>query len=162
MHDSDFYQVGRNGVRDMVTIVDPADPLPKTVFGGVSSTVFISNLEKFTADPSHGGQFFVEPRSRYCLPAWSITSSSDRSLVVNECDVTDVADATAPRDARPFEPEKHPAPEVPVPLLQKYVNLSKVTLADSSTQARGVSSDLTTCNTVNTRIMYKVSLDPRI
>ena len=55
MQKSDYYRIGKNGVREMVAIEDPENPFPETVLGGISIKDVLLDLERFSIDPSHGG-----------------------------------------------------------------------------------------------------------
>ena len=174
MQETEFYQVGRNGVRDLVLVEDPSDPFPKTVFGGVSIDDYLIDLERFSADPSFSGQISVAPRDRYTLPAWSINDSSTPSLVVNDSQVPEDIVAATLNDRTDsviqdviddvlhdaIQNALEPAPVVPVPPLAKYVNLTEVEVKDAISQACGVKSPLSIGTSTEPRKIYKVT--PRI
>ena len=155
MHESDYYRVGRNGVREMVPVSDPADPLPPTVMGGVLIYDFLLELEKFSADPSHGGQFSVEPRAPGAAVAWSVHDSST-TLPVHEGPGEHIVSDHYANRSEGHAVEVEPSPEVPVPALSKYVEFEKVVIADSFSQASGVKSDKSVGETVNIRAVLKV------
>ena len=156
LQDTDFYQVGRNGVREIVTISDPSDPFPATVFGGVNIDAYLLDLERFSSDPSFGGQIPTKARDRDTLPAWSITDASTHSLTVNSAPNNEnIVSETI--DARQAPSETHePPPQVPIPTIAKYVDLVEVMVSDNSSQARGAASELSTSTTLKTRRTYKV------
>ena len=158
MHESDYYRVGRNGVREMVPVSDPSDPLPPTVMGGVLIYDFLLELEKFSADPSHGGQFSVEPRAPGATVAWSVHDSSS-TLPVHDGPGEHIVSDHYWFHGRVGGPasEVESAPEVPTPVLSKYVEYEKVIIADSFSQVSGVRSDKSTGETVNVRTVIKVS-----
>lgn len=158
MHESDYYRVGRNGVREMVPVSDPADPLPPTVMGGVLIYDFLLELEKFSADPSHGGQFSVEPRAPGVAVAWSVHDSSS-TLPVHEGPGESIVSDHYWFHGRVGGPvsEAAPSPDVPVPTLSKYVEYEKVVIADSSSQVSGSKSVKSTGETVNLRTVLKVT-----
>ena len=172
MQETEFYQVGRNGIRDLVLVEDPSDPFPKTVFGGISIDDYLIDLERFSADPSFSGQIAVAPRDRYTLPAWSINDSSTPSLIVNESQVPEDIVATT-LDARTdaviqdiiddvlhdaIQDALEPTPTVPVPSLAKYVTLTEVELKDATSQACGVASPLSIGTSTEPRKIFKVNL----
>ena len=135
-----------------MTVSDPHDPFPSTVFGGMAIGDYLLDLERFSSDPSFGGQIPTEPRDRYNVPAWSIHDESTRSLTVNSCP----PDGVAPEVVREPERVPLPSPQVPVPLVSKYVDLVEVTLSDNIAQARGPASILSTSTTLETRKTFKV------
>ena len=154
LQDTDFYRVGKNGVREIVTISDPHDPFPSTVFGGVCIDEYLLDLERFSSDPSFGGQIPTEPRDRHVLPAWSVHDESTKSLIVHSCPPDGIVVDTVEEVESPAKIT--PPPQVPIPVTAKYVDLVEVIISDQSSQARGPASDLSTSTTLKTRRTYKV------
>ena len=171
LQETEYYQVGRNGVRDLVLVDDPTDPFPRTVFGGVSIDQYLLELERFSSDPTFAGQIAVAPRDRYTLPAWSVNDSSTPSLVVNESEIPeDVVVATLNNRTNDMiddviddvlhdaiQDALEPAPVVPVPPIAKYVTLTEVEVQDSYVVACGVNSPLSIGTSSTPRKIYKVS-----
>ena len=156
LQESKLYQIGQDGVREMVPVPDPADPLPVSVLGGIPIEEILLDLERFSIDPSSGGQIAIERRSCIGTNAWSVHDSTDQSLVVLPGPGEDMVARAAERRAPPRDPAREPAPIVRVPTISKYIALKTVSLSDSISQARGVSSELTTNETLNTRTVHKV------
>ena len=155
MQESDFYHVGKNGVRELVTSSDPSDPFPESVFGGIGIDKYLLELEQYSCDPSFGGQIPVAPREHFALPAWSVRDSSSRSLVVHEGPGENiVADAFDNRVRH--EEILHPRPIVDTPIPGKYLEMTEVEIAESSAQAAGVKSSKTTSETGPAKKVFKV------
>ena len=139
-----------------MAISDPTDPFPSSVLGGIPIEEILLGLERFSADPSFGGQIAVERRGDNYPLAWSMNDSTDQSLTVHQGPGSDLLDRIVDSRVRPPVPVSEPAPVVPVPVLSKYVAFRTVTIADTTSQARGVNSALTTTETLNTRTVIKV------
>lgn len=164
MQKSDYYRIGKNGVREMVAIEDPENPFPETVLGGISIKDVLLDLERFSIDPSHGGQISVELRGPYCPPAWSVNDSSTASLLVRDGPGENIVRNYYDSKYGSFKPEEPPKPEppvVPVPPLNKYVTFTEVTITDTISQVAGPVSDKSTSKTENVRQVFKVCLTPR-
>ena len=159
MQESDYYRVGKNGVREMVAVDDPEDPFPETVLGAVSIKDVLLDLERFSIDPSHGGQISVELRDPYFPPAWSVNDSSSASLLVRDGPGENIVRNYYDSKYGPFKPDEPPKPSppvVPVPTLTKYVAFNEVTLADTISQVAGPTSDKSTSEAENVRQVFKV------
>jgi len=159
MYESDYYRLGRNGVREMVPVSDPEDPFPETVMGGISIKQVLLDLERFSIDPSHGGQISVRPRDPFCSPAWSINDSSSSSLLVRQGPGENIVANYYDSRHGPFQPEEPPrpvAPVVEVPELKKYVEFTTVTLTDTASQIAGPVAAKSTSEATNTRTVLKV------
>ena len=138
-----------------MTTSDPSDPFPTSVFGGVGIDQYLLDLERFSCDPSFGGQIPVAPRDHLMLPAWSVNDSSSKSLVVHEGPGENiVADAFRDR-VRPVE-VKHPRPIVDTPLVSKYVELHEVEICETSAQIAGAHSNKSTSETSAPKKVFKV------
>ena len=156
LQENDFYQVGKNGVRELVTSSDPSDPFPLSVFGGVGIEKYLNDLEQYACDPSFDGQIPVAPRDHLALPAWSVRDSSSRSLVVHEGPGENIVSDAIDRRVR-HEEVLEPRPIVPTPVLNKYVEMIEVEISESSAQAAGVRSDKSVSETGPAKKVFKVS-----
>ena len=144
----------------MVTVSDPTDPFPVSVLGGMPIEDLLLGLERFSADPSHGGQIPIERRDVHEFRAWSVNDSHDRSLVVHQGPGEDIVAQAIANRSPPRDPVREPAPVVPVPLLAKYVNFETITVADACSQACGVGSVKSKGEIeINTRTVVKVTFD---
>ena len=142
----------------MVTVSDPTDPFPASVLGGIPIEELLLDLERFSADPSFGGQLAVERRGEAEQRAWSLHDSLDQSLVVHQGPGSDLLERTLENRVRPPIRVTEPAPIVPVPTLAKYVTIRTVTISDAESQVCGVNSDRSTGRSLNTRTVAKVSI----
>ena len=161
LQDSELYRVGQAGVREMVAVSDPSDPFPVSVLGGIPIQDLLLDLERFSADPSFGGQIAIERRGKDAFRAWSVHDMSDRSLTVHQGPGEDIVAQAIDKRSPPRDPVREPAPVVPVPVLAKYVNFTTVTLTDSSSQACGVGSERSTGESVSSRVAIKVGNYPK-